>query len=439
MTTPAELVAQVRDRLPEAPTIVAVSGGADSASTAWAVLQAAPRRRCRLVHVDHGWPDSGRLKDAAAALADHLSRPLEVIPVTMPNGPSAEGGARQVRLEALEALIEDGEWIVTGHHRDDVAETLLGNLVRGAGATGLSSLRPVRPPYVRPVLDVTRAALRRIADSLRLPYLDDPANTDLRHRRAVLRHRVLPGLEAALGPAVSGGLATAASHLARDDDELERLAADVPVQVRDGAVLLPAPLLAILPTAVATRAVRRALRRLRPPYPGTSAEVDAVLATAHDATPRNLIADHRVTREGPYVILTAAAHATSTPPPLPLPLPGDVSFGRHAIAAAVHRTAHGVRPLGRNRGLLDLDVVGRDLTVRAGRTGERIDLRGGGSKLLRDALAERRVPVRLRAAWPVVEARGRIAWLAGIRVAEWARTAPSTRHTLELQWEGDAP
>ena len=105
---------------------------------------------------------------------------------------------------------------------------------------------------------------------------------------------------------------------------------------------------------------------------------------------------------------------------------GAITFGSRLVAPPV-----GPRPIGRWRVRLGGDAVGPELQIRSAEPGERVDL-GGGSKLVRDAMAEAGIPRRLRAAWPVVAAHGTIAWLTGARLAAWARPEVAGGALIEL-------
>lgn len=425
------IVAAVEATVPPGAAIVALSGGADSAVVAWALRQGRGRD-VRAVHVHHGLPASDALAAAAKQVAAAVGLPLITIAVEIPSGPSQEGQARTARLQALEADGGAGEWIVTGHHADDVVETVIGNLMRGAGATGLSGMQARRGRWVRPLLAIPRAAVRRLADDLALPYADDPANLDRRHRRNVIRHDVIPVLEDRLpGHDVRAAVARSAAALAADDAVLEAKAATLPLRISDGAVVVPAAVLATADAAVAARMARRALRRARPPHAGSAADVDAVVAVAAGTRRRvALAAGWYAEREGPLVAL----YRTEPVGPsgsVPLEPDATVGFGDFEISLQADPPSR-YRPVGRWRVLLSQDAIGSHLVVRVVEPGERIDL-GGGSKLVRDAMAEAGIPRRLRAAWPVVAAPARIAWLVGARTAAWARAdAAATGNRVEL-------
>jgi tRNA(Ile)-lysidine synthetase-like protein len=280
------------------------------------------------------------------------------------------------------------------------------------------------------LLEFRRAHIRAVAEELELPFRDDPDNASPRFRRNVLRTGVIPDLAQRFNPNLVASMNRTAAHLAADDAVLLGAAEAVPIVVDHGAVLLPVPVLQTLPQGVAARAVRRALRRAHPPYPGEAADVDAVLAVANRAVhAAEVSGGFRVEREGAMV-----AVYRPQPPALPsrvgLPVPGSGEFGPWKIAAMVSDR----RPRTRWETSISTPdrVASHPLTVRAPEDGERIDV-GTGSKPVREALSEAGVPARLRAGWPVVAAGGRIAWLVGARRAVWAKpdASPAVHLTAE--------
>ncbi|MGD2051519.1 MAG: tRNA lysidine(34) synthetase TilS [Acidimicrobiia bacterium] len=423
--------------LPDGPAVAALGGGADSAVAAWACCRVAGPDRIRACHVAHGWPDSPLLEKAARTLASRLGIDLSVVAVEVPAGPSPEGQARLARLAALERDAA-GATIVTGHQRDDLAETVLSNLLRGAGTAGLGGITPGRGPLVRPLLDFTREELRDLAEWLELPFVDDPANDEPAARRNVLRHEILPLLEARFNPQLRGALARAGRLLQDDEAALDALAAAVPLRRDGAAVLIPVAPLVTAGPAVASRVVRRALRLAHPPYPGDRRQVTVVLDAAGDGPAAGDLGGGLVaTREGPYVAIHRPAGASEGFPAQPLSVPGRVAAGEWALTAAA-TDGTGPIPLGPFRTRIAPAAAGDGLSVRPARDGDRIDI-GGGHKTVRHALAEAGIPARLRPGWPVVEARGKIAWLAGARRAAWARPSDPAGDAVELTMERRGP
>ena len=242
-----DLAAVVAAAMPGSPVVVALSGGADSAVLAWAVARTGVPTRA--VTIDHGLPGSPPLVAAAEEIASALGLPHRVIPVETRS--DSETDLRQARLAALEAACDPGEVVATGHTRDDLAETVFGNVLRGTGTAGLAGIPPERGPFVRPLLAADRETVRRVATDLGLPFADDPQNEDPNVRRNRIRNDVLPRLAEEFNPRLVEALARLGAAAGADDALLEERAARIPVRSGDGAVLAPAAALQALPVPVA--------------------------------------------------------------------------------------------------------------------------------------------------------------------------------------------
>ncbi|GLY25452.1 tRNA lysidine(34) synthetase TilS [Micromonospora sp. NBRC 101691] len=225
------------------PVLVACSGGADSLALAAATAFVAPRlgRPAGLVTVDHGLQAGSEERAAAVARwAEETGfAPVEAVRVRVagrPGGP--EGAAREARYQALaeSARRYGASALLTGHTRDDQAETVLLALARGSGPRGLAGMPPRRDlsgvPLLRPFLDVSREQTRRACAVLGFTPWEDPHNVDPSYARARVRADVLPALVAALGPAVLDNLARTARLVAADTTALDDLAAAALAEAR---------------------------------------------------------------------------------------------------------------------------------------------------------------------------------------------------------------
>jgi len=411
--SPDELRERVSSELPSRPLVVALGGGADSAVAAWV---SEPHSRVRAVFVNHELDGSAALLASAVKLAEVLDLPLSILSAPVAEGSNLESRARDARWLAIRSSLGTDEVVVTGHSRDDLAETVLINLLRGAGARGLAAMAAPHPGIVRPLLDIDRTDLREVAEAVGLPFTDDQMNdrTDLLRNR--VRADLMPLLAEKYQPAVRSSLARAALHLAQDDAALDAAAGQIPFRDDEGAVLVSIALLVTVPRPIAARAVRTALRRVNPPYAGRSDDVNAVLRiAAGDGTKVTLSSALTAAREGPYVAIWHGEPAV--PDPVLLEMPEAMRFGECIISIAAR---HSAPPAPRSTVLVDADVFDEALWIRAAENGERIDI-DGGTKLIRDALAEAGVPHRKRAAWPVLARGARIAAIVSGRVAPWAR------------------
>jgi tRNA(Ile)-lysidine synthase len=252
-----------RCRFPAPGTAVncAVSGGADS--LALLVLAASSGCVTTAIHVDHGLRSgSADEADVVAEAAARFGARFVSLRVAVPPGPNLEARAREARYGALPPDV------LTGHTADDQAETVLLNLLRGAGTAGLAGMRRDR----RPLLDLRRTETAGLCAQLGLTPVVDPTNASLAHRRNRVRHQLLPLLEDVAERDVVPILVRQADLFRDDADLLDELAAAI--DVTDARALAAAP------RALARRAVRGWLAGDHPPDVAT---VERVLAVASGA------------------------------------------------------------------------------------------------------------------------------------------------------------
>jgi tRNA(Ile)-lysidine synthase len=235
---------------PDAFFAVALSGGLDSTVLLDAAVRVAGASRVVALHVHHGLsPNADAWAVHCESFADSLGVRFAArhIEVTRAGGESLEAAARDVRYRALDALCDEhgarSLWLA--HHADDQAETVLLQLLRGAGVAGLAAMAPERAdgalavPRVRPLLNLLRAQLETYAHERDLNWIDDESNVDTRYARNALRHDVLPVL-AVHFPGFRDALSRTASHAASAQrllDELARIDLDA-ARREDGALAL---------------------------------------------------------------------------------------------------------------------------------------------------------------------------------------------------------
>ncbi len=231
---------------------LALSGGLDSIAllellVQWRSRQRASRRvELRAIHIDHQLrPASNSWAKHCRTVAREAGIVCTVVKVTVPKrrGESLEAAARKVRYAALAARLRPNEWLVTAHHLDDQLETLLLQLMRGAGVAGLAGMaESTREPLPlwRPLLEVSRAELSQWLQARGGRWVEDDSNLDERFDRNYLRHRIVPLLQARW-PAASKTAARSAAHLGEARELLQALAEiDAAQVIEDGVVQIAA-------------------------------------------------------------------------------------------------------------------------------------------------------------------------------------------------------
>lgn len=257
---PAALqIVQAVAEVPDQPLVVACSGGPDSLALAAAAAEVGRRRHqdVRAIVIDHGLqPGSAEVAAGVVAqLSERLRLSAAVVPVRVEAaGTGWEAAARTARYAGLEAATTDAELILLGHTLDDQAETVLLGLARGSGPRSLAGMPPARGRFRRPLLGLRRTVTRDACEQWGLDPWTDPHNGEDRFTRVRVRTRVLPVLEAELGPGIAEALARSADLLRTDADFLDALAAEH--QELAASERLDCVALAALAPAVGSRVLR---------------------------------------------------------------------------------------------------------------------------------------------------------------------------------------
>ncbi len=261
---------------------MAVSGGGDSVALLLLLVEALrqggqdPASLLVVAHLDHGLrAGSGSDADLVGELAAEQGLELRTrrlqgpeIEVIRSDPRGLQAGARDVRRNQLEAWAEEARAtrIAFGHTRDDLAETLVLALLRGGGSGALAGMRTEGPGRAwRPLLGISREALREFLGGRGARFHEDPSNHSARFDRVRVRQEVLPLLES-IRPGAVGVLARVAGLLGADGEALDDLARDW-LEARSrvspqGDLELPAGDLAGLADAIGSRVVRKALEEV---------------------------------------------------------------------------------------------------------------------------------------------------------------------------------
>lgn len=415
--------------------LVLVSGGPDSVALLRVVL--ALGGDPAVLHFDHGLrgDESGDDADFVLALCEELGVRCEVERLDLGKGQNLQERAREARYRLareVSAALGLGV-VVTGHTADDVGETVILNLSRGAGLRGLASIPPTRGGLVRPLIDRTRREVLSYLADLDQPYRTDPTNLSGKYARNRIRHEVLPVLEE-IHPGASANLARAAS-LAREDLEAIEALADAALETRGAEVVLPREALFALPPALRRHAVRRAYARVLPGAPPPeSKHVEAVLALAGAGPgtrpldlPGGAIAVGRGREEISFYV------PERVPSGEELLSAGEVAFGGWVFRVGEvgrHDGREASRP-----GVAYLDLSQGPYRVRMAREGDMIRPLGlGGRKKVFRAMMDRKVPADLRRRTPVVVGRtGEVAWVPFGELGEDFKVGRETGRILKVE------
>jgi tRNA(Ile)-lysidine synthase len=516
-TPPADLPAQVAenrarhglwpagDREHPCTLVIGVSGGADSVALLHALARLAQSANWRLyvAHLDHN------LRPESAADAAFVARQARVLGLPFhgerlePNalaGDNLEAAARRARygflIRVALNVTPPGQVpvILTAHHADDQAETVLLHLIRGAGLDGLGGMAWLtelttvtfapedaraaavpRMKLARPLLNVTRGEIRAWLTDQEIEWREDATNQDASLVRNRLRHFVLPQLES-INPQVVRALGRTADLLADEAARLQRLdRAELDALLLEPSangtedeaivrVVLDVSGYSQLDEATQRGVLRAALAMLLPGRRDlTFGHVEGVRAAVAEGAPGGgphpLIHDVAWTLAGASAVAPArlSLHRLDAPPFSPggphlgagwettdIVAPGETRCGRWTLAAHfLDRSGlpedwrSGSQPW---RAFLDAARASRPALAAAGSLppGARFAPLGmaGRRKQLGDFFTDRKIPVSLRPGWPLIIDRttGEILWVCGLQPGERAKIDDRTRRVLALAW-----
>jgi tRNA(Ile)-lysidine synthase len=403
--------------------VVALSGGLDSSVLlhALAASRAEHGRSLLAAHVDHGLsPDAPLWAEHCRRFAASLDVEFvaETVAVTERDaGP--EAAAREARYAALAEVIAPGDWLLSAHHRDDQAETLLLNLLRGSGPAGVAGIPRLRRFahgwLARPLLDVGRHALECYARRHGIEWIEDPANDADRYDRNYLRHEVLPVLECRF-PNAAARLSRSAA-LARDAEALlaELAAGDLDL-AGGNPVRLDIPAFEQLSRSRRRNLLRHAIRQAGlPPAPGARIDsiLDDLVPARPDAEPVVCWPGAEARRFRGRVYLLSAC---------PQPAFDGRRFGSDPVPLGAGLGELVLAP-GPGEGLRE-EVANEDLTLRRRQGGEKIRPSGqSATRSLKNLYQEAAILPWMRESIPLVYAGDRLVAVADLWLAAEAVSA----------------
>lgn len=465
---------------PDDVLLAAVSGGPDSVALLNLLLAARDSLGIRIdvAHLDHGLRGEDGTADArfVSEIAEREGltlhgRRVDIAALREREGGSLEAMARRERYRFLDEAraVAGARWIVTGHNANDQVETFLMNLLRGSGPRGLGGMLPTGPgPRCRPLLETWRKEILDYLEANDLDFRDDPSNRDVTWTRNRIRHRLVPLLEDAFGPAVLPVLAresklmnTIDAYLTAESNRILKEVKPEPLPEAPGnggdqedTLRIRLAALREMPAALRQSVLRAAIEDLAGGLEDiTLAHLDALDALAdREAGSEQVDLPRGLTARRTYETLVlstdpeaAAGPETPPSPPLDLSRPGEVRWGRSILRWSL-AGAETVDPRGWSdspgRSCFDAGTAVSPVYLRSQRPGDRLEPQGmEGSQKLSDLFINLKVPRHLRTWVPVLCDNGgpedgeRILWVVGHRRSRHGSVGPETAQVVLFEAE----
>lgn len=418
----------------DAKVLVALSGGADSV----ALLRILTRLgyHCTAAHCNFHLRGEESLRDEefARALCTKLGIRLAVAQFDTATYAkekkiSIEMAARELRYSFFEetAVAEGATAIAVAHHRDDVAETVLLNLIRGTGIRGLHGIQPKNGNIIRPLLCLDRAEITAYLENIGQEYVTDSSNLTTDYTRNKIRLEILPLLRT-INPSITHTLAETAERITEAEKAYDRAISDGRRRVLNNDSINIADLLdEPSPTAL--------LHEILTPLGFNGQQSTDIIEHIGGGSGKEYKSPtHTLTRDRERLIITP----NNDTPQAEILLTDNATYATpHGTLTIGLNTYDGTIDKSRHTATLDNSKLKKPLKMRPIQRGDRFRPLGmKGSKLVSDYLTDRKktLPEKQRQL-AVVDRNNNIVWLVGERPAAPYAVTPQTTEVLILKWE----
>lgn len=449
-----------RNLVEESPAVVvAVSGGVDSVVLLHVLLRLSSDNYSRLgvAHFDHQIRGEASRQDARFVenQAEEKGLPFfsqsEDIPcISECRGLSLEEAARDARYVFFDRLVkkEGFDYVALGHNKNDQAETVLMNLIRGTGVGGLGGMQQVRDHYIRPLLSCRRDSILDYARKQNLSWRVDKTNRDTDYLRNRIRHKLIPCLEEEYNEAIVDSLARTASILREADDFINRETTavwdDVVITTKEGCIRFNSARLVQYHPFMVKEVIRYGIERVKGDLANiTFSHVNEIFAQLVQNKPRGEIAlpdGVLFVKERDRASLCKERTGELSGFSYQIQPPGKVTISEinRELAFDVIRNRPGEQDIWVDKphgtGYVDWSKVGSSITIRNRRKGDKFRPLGmEGHKKLKDFFIDEKVPLRKRDKIPLVCNNGEIMWVAGYRISEKYKVDQQTTEILRMR------
>lgn len=374
------------------------------------------------------------------------SRTMAVKEVAARQKKSLEEAGRNCRYQFFSELMAElgGKRIATAHHHDDVAETVLLHLLRGAGLKGLRGIIPVSGSLIRPLLPVRKSELIDYLNKNSIEYCLDKSNEDIIYTRNRIRHELIPYLQKEFNPRIVESLNQLAVIAGEEnlvmEEETQRLWQDIAIKEEKEVIVLDSMLLASLKPALQRRIIKKALGRLAGELEWNMEDTNMVMELAAREGSSRLIhlkKEVRVNKVYDKVIFTTRNRIINKFS-YPVIIPGKITIqetGDKYLFELVER--RDFLSTG-NEIYLDYDKISAPVVLRSRKDGDRFQPLGfKGHKKVKNLFIDKKVPLFERDKVPILASGETIYAVLGFQIAEQAAVSQDTSRIVVIKKENN--
>ncbi len=444
-----------------AVVLLCVSGGIDSMALLdiFSSLKDELNIKLALCHLNHNLRGAEAARDQGFVEKAAKERGLDFYTRTLAEGELKDGGEGSLQERAREARYAffaeaakelNATRIALAHNKDDQAETVLMRILKGSGLKGLSGMPAVREPYIRPLIEVSRAEIEQYVKERGVGFVEDSSNKNIKYLRNRLRLDLIPLLESDYNPMIKEALSSLSAMAETDysfiENEASTLFNSALESEGEGALVFSREPLAGAHPALSARVFLMAVRALK----GSSKEfyrahVESFLNLIRSIEPAasvDLPGGLKLRREYERVIIELDAEQMSASEyEVELNVPGVTRLGDTGETFKAEILEERLDPKGASNmvAFFDLDVLDEKngpLVLRTFRPGDRMTPMGmQGVKKIQDIFVDDKVARLTRGSVPILVCGEEVLWVAGLRQSEMAKLTPGTGRTLKIEWQ----
>ncbi|MDO4939790.1 MAG: tRNA lysidine(34) synthetase TilS [Lachnospiraceae bacterium] len=431
--------------------IIAVSGGADSMGLLHALLSLNGifKTSYRVIHVHHGLRGAEADRDAnfVRSTCERYHVPCKVICVDVTgyaaqHKMSTEEAARYLRYQVLEN--EAVRWeteddaagqvkIAVAHNKDDNAETILMQMARGSGLKGVAGMSPVRGRIIRPLLDVSRKEIEAYLIREEESWVNDSTNAGSDYTRNRIRHDILPLFISEVNAASVDNITRAGKLAGQADRYLTGCARNILDSVRKpykNGYKIPVGEFVRQDCIIRNYMIRLLVSEVsRTMKDITARHIEDIAALAYGESGKHIDLPYRLVAERIYDDIAVYR----------IEDPDGAQTGKDATQAYFVFRAfpyHGETvPEDKYTKWFDYDKIDDLMDIRFRQPGDKLELKGVGTKTLRAYMTDAKIPQGDRDSIQIVAAGSNVIWLVGYRISERYKVDSSTQTVLEIKYE----
>lgn len=432
--------------------VAGVSGGADSVCLLFALLEYRKQVdfALKVVHIEHGIRGKSSLEDAAFVekLCMEQQVPFACFHLDIPRiaekeKQTLEEAGRQMRYRIFEEVLEEwkGNKIAVAHNRNDQAETMLFQILRGSGLKGCAGIRPVRGKVIRPLLSTDRKQIEAWLKKKGISWREDETNQEEDYTRNSIRRQILPMMEERINAEAVAHLFALSEELQETESFLEKESRDAfeqCVTILQEEARIRLAIFKQKEVLIRKRIIRMCLKEIGCGLKDITREHIAMilrLTESESGKSVDLPGEWEARREFAELVIGRPGK-TELLPEKELMINGVTPFGKGCFRTRLFPFENQQISQKTYTKWLDYDKIKGALVIRSRHAGDYLIVnRQGGKKKLKAYLTEEKIPVSQKDQIPLLCREEEVFWVIGHRIGETGKITPDTRNVLEIIYE----